>query len=102
MPPMPQFSLGISYIEIFLPHSFPSLNSERPIAMRSEVGGLIRRLRFRSGMTQAALASVTGIHRTYLSRAERGQVMPSVIALLQIGSALGVDKILLWMSSSST
>ena len=70
--------------------------------MRSEVGGLIRRLRYRSGMTQESLASITGINRTYLSRAERGQVMPSVIALLQIGSALGVDKILLRMRNSST
>ena len=53
-------------------------------------------------MTQAALASSTGNHRTYLSLAERGQVMPSVIALLQIVSALGADKILLRMRISST
>ena len=95
-------SLGISYIEIFLPTPLASLDSQRLIAMRLEVGGLIRRLRFRRGMTQAALASITGIHRTYLSRAERGQVMPSVIALLQIVSALGADKILLRLRISST
>jgi DNA-binding XRE family transcriptional regulator len=94
--------LGISYIEIFLPTPLASLDSQRLIAIRLEVGGLIRRLRFRRGMTQAALASSTGIHRTYLSRAERGQVMPSVIALLQIVSALGADKILLRMRISST
>jgi transcriptional regulator with XRE-family HTH domain len=51
-------------------------------------------------MTQATLASLTGIHRTYLSRAERGQVMPSIIALMQIARALGVDKVLLRLHSS--
>jgi transcriptional regulator with XRE-family HTH domain len=45
---------------------------------------------------------MTGIHRTYLSRAERGQVMPSVVALMQILRALGVDKMLLRVRSSSS
>jgi transcriptional regulator with XRE-family HTH domain len=58
-------------------------------------------LRFRRDITQAELASLTGIHRTYLSRAERGQVMPSIIALLQIARALDVDKLLLRVRSSS-
>jgi transcriptional regulator with XRE-family HTH domain len=58
-------------------------------------------LRSRRDITQAALASLTGIHRTYLSRAERGQVMPSIIALMQIGRALEVDKVLLRVRSSS-
>ncbi|MGA2728449.1 MAG: helix-turn-helix transcriptional regulator [Terracidiphilus sp.] len=71
------------------------------IATRKELGGLIRRLRTRCGITQAELAALTGIHRTYLSRAERGQVMPSVVALMQIASALGVDKLLLRLRSSS-
>ncbi|WP_433969604.1 helix-turn-helix domain-containing protein [Tunturiibacter gelidiferens] len=70
--------------------------------MRLEVGRLIRRLRSRRGITQAELALLTGIHRTYLSRAERGQVVPSVIALIQILGALGVDKILLRVRSSSS
>lgn len=43
-----------------------------------------------------------GIHRAYLSRAERGQVLPSVIALIQIFGALGVDKILLRVHGFST
>ncbi len=93
-------SLGIAYIELFL-SNLPCLDSQRSIAMRKEVGLLIRRLRSRSGLTQAALASLTGIHRTYLSRAERGQVMPSVIALMRIAGALGVEKILLRVSSPS-
>ena len=52
-------------------------------------------------MTQATLASLTGINRTYLSRAERGKVLPSIVALMQIAHALEVDKILLRVRSSS-
>ena len=92
--------MGIAYIELFL-SDLPSHDSQRLIPLRKELGLLIRRLRSRCDMTQATLASLTGIHRTYLSRAERGQVMPSVITLMQIAGALGVDKILLRVRSSS-
>jgi DNA-binding XRE family transcriptional regulator len=95
-------SLGITYIELFLSDQLVFIDSQSLSAIRIEVGRLIRRLRSRNGITQATLASLTGIHRTYLSRAERGQVMPSVIALMQIVAALGVDKVMLRVRSSST
>lgn len=88
-------SLGFTYIEINHQTPLAPPTSHTVVTIRKEVGGLIRRLRSRRDITQAALASLTGIHRTYLSRAERGQVMPSIIALMQIAHALGVDKILL-------
>lgn len=94
-------SLNVSYIELFIPDPLGSFDSQHHIAVRIEVGRLIRRLRSRCGMTQATVASLTGIHRTYLSRAERGQVMPSIIALIRIAGALGVDKMLLRGRSSS-
>lgn len=96
-------SLGVSYFELLLSDVLTPVNSQRLAAMRIEVGRLIRRLRAGRGMTQAALASLTGIHRTYLSRLEHGQVMPSAISLMRILGALGVDKILLrmWDSRSS-
>jgi DNA-binding XRE family transcriptional regulator len=87
-------NLGISYVEVYLPNSLSSISSQNEIEIRKEVGGLIRRMRSRREITQAGLASLTGIHRTYLSRAERGQVLPSLIALMQIARALEVDKIL--------
>lgn len=94
-------SLGISYIEIYLPSSLEPITSQEAVTIRKEVGGLIRRLRSRREITQAGLAALTGIHRTYLSRAERGQVMPSIVALMQIARALEVDKILMRVRSSS-
>lgn len=92
--------LGMTFIEIYLPISRAPHTSQTVVEIRKEVGGLIRRLRTRREITQAALASLTGIHRTYLSRAERGQVTPSIIALIQIARALEVDKILLRVHSS--
>jgi DNA-binding XRE family transcriptional regulator len=94
--------LGVSYLEVYLSSSLAPLTSQNEIAIRKEVGGLIRRLRSRRGITQAGLASLTDIHRTYLSRAERGRVMPSIIALIQIAHALEVDKILLRVRSPAT
>jgi DNA-binding XRE family transcriptional regulator len=91
--------LGISYLEIYLPSSVASLTSQSETAIRKEGGGLIRRLRSRREITQAGLASLTGIHRTYLSRAECGRVLPSIIALIKIARALDVDKILLRVRS---
>jgi DNA-binding XRE family transcriptional regulator len=95
-----QHSLGVTYIEICLPSTLKPLTSQAVNAIRKEVGGLIRRLRFRRQLTQAGLASLTGIHRTYLSRAERGQVMPSILTLVEIAIALGVDKVLLRVHNS--
>lgn len=93
--------LGTTYIAVFLSNPLTPLNSQYITAIQTEVGGLIRRLRTRRGVTQAELASLTGIHRTYLSRTERGRVMPSVITLMQIVHALGVDKVLLRVRISS-
>jgi len=90
-----QNSLGFTYLEL-LPGSS---DSQGLVPSRAEVGTLIRRLRSRRGMTQAVLASLTGINRTYISRAERGQVLPSIIVLTRIAGAMGVDKFLLRVRS---
>jgi DNA-binding XRE family transcriptional regulator len=95
-------SLGFSYIEFVVPALAGCPDTQSLVATRVELGRLMRRLRFRRGLTQAALAdSLSGIHRTYLSRAERGRVMPSIISLMRITRALGVDKVLLRVRSLS-
>jgi DNA-binding XRE family transcriptional regulator len=95
-------SLGFTFFELSLSSPAISLDSQRLTAMRMEVGGLIRRLRSRHGITQAALAALTGIHRTYLSRVEQGRVTPSIFTLMQIAAAVGVDKIMLRVRVTST
>ncbi len=88
-------SLGFTFFEIPLSGPVIAPDSQRLTAMRIEVGSLIRRLRSRRGITQAELSSLTGIHRTYLSRVEKGRVTPSIFTLMQIAGAVGVDKIML-------
>lgn len=72
----------LTYVEFFLsePLHFPGHQAQPAVQM--EVGGLIRKLRSRRGMTEAALASLTGIHRTYLSAAEHGRLPPSAMFIL--------------------
>lgn len=95
--------LGNTYIDLFLSNPLAaSLTSPYATAVQTEVGGLIRRLRTRRGLTQTQLASLTGIHRTYLSRTERGRVMPSVITLMQIAHALGIDRVQLRLRTPPT
>lgn len=88
-------SLGFTYLEVFLHQE-----EDAPSESVRRLGRLIRVLRARRGVTQATLASLTGIHRTYLSRAERGHVTPSLPVLTRIISALGVDKLMLRVRNS--
>ncbi len=90
--------MGFTYLALSplsLSNPLISPDSERLAAMRLEVGELIRNLRSRRGLTQAALASLARVHRTYLSRVERGRVTPSIFTLMQIAGAVGVQKITL-------
>jgi hypothetical protein len=63
-----RLSLGFAFFKVYLSSSLAPLTSQNEISIRKEVGALIRRLRSRREITQAALASLTGINRTYLSR----------------------------------
>jgi len=51
----------------------------------------IRRIRKQIGLSQEALASLAGIHRTYLSSVERGERNPSIVNVFRIAEALGAD-----------
>jgi len=81
-------SLGFTYIEFAT-----STDQFHPDFLRREIGSFMRFLRSRSGVTQSELSSRTGIHRTYLSRVECGQIVPSILAVMRIAQALGMDKV---------
>lgn len=51
----------------------------------------VRRLRASAGLSQEALASLAGIHRTYLSSVERGERNLTINNVFRIAEALGVD-----------
>ena len=95
--------LGVGcIIELLLPTPPACRDSQGLLSVRQELGRSIQKMRVRRGMTQTALASATGLHRTYLSRVENGQ-FPSVIALIGIaGALLGSDKVTLRVRCSKT
>jgi transcriptional regulator with XRE-family HTH domain len=53
-------------------------------------GEVLREIRRSRRLSQEQLAEVSGCHRTYVSRLERGVNGPSLSMLFQLGKALGV------------
>lgn len=62
-------------------------NSEK---VRQELGDKLRKLRRKAGMTQAEVASRSGINVNYYARIERGEENPSYEKIQSIMKALGV------------
>lgn len=54
------------------------------------LGRRLRYLRAQSGMTQAELASRAATGRAYLSKLERGKILPRYLTLVRLAACLGV------------
>jgi transcriptional regulator with XRE-family HTH domain len=54
-------------------------------------GERVRARRHELGLTQKDLAAISGLHRTYIGSVDRGQHNLSLVNLLRIAEALGVD-----------
>jgi transcriptional regulator with XRE-family HTH domain len=59
--------------------------------MRKLVGGNVKRLRLRKGLTQEKLAEVSGFSQQYISGLEQGQHNPTVVTVYELSVALGVN-----------
>ncbi|MGU3498022.1 helix-turn-helix domain-containing protein [Mycobacterium sp. C31M] len=55
------------------------------------MSGLLRAVRQQRGMTLDEVSASTGLTKSYLSKVERGQSVPSIAAALKISRALDVD-----------
>ena len=55
------------------------------------LGGAIRAVRTRSGISQEALALSANIDRSYLGGIERGEVNLALVNIVKIASALGIS-----------
>lgn len=51
----------------------------------------LRRVRQKQGLSLSALASASGYSRSYISKIEHGQRLPTFAALFKIYSALGYE-----------
>ena len=54
-------------------------------------GARIRELRKRQGISQEALASLAGVHRTYVGMIERGEKNITLTNIAKLANALGVS-----------
>jgi len=55
------------------------------------LGATIRQYRQQQGLSQAMLATLTGLSPTYIPEIEQGQRNVSVLSLLRIAEALGLS-----------
>jgi len=58
--------------------------------LQRALGQAFRAARERRGMTQAAVAELAGLERTYLTDLERGRRNPTITTLERLSRALGV------------
>jgi transcriptional regulator with XRE-family HTH domain len=65
------------------------ISSVRPDAAKSAL--LLREARLRAGLSQAALAERSEVHRVQINRYEAGAVVPSLDTLLELVNACGFD-----------
>jgi XRE family transcriptional regulator, regulator of sulfur utilization len=59
--------------------------------VRRLVGERVAQLRRANGLSQEALAELSGMHRNFLSEIERGVKGTTVVALARVAQGLGVD-----------
>lgn len=64
-------------------------NAHKQIIVR--LGNRVRELRGQHGFTQEGLSEKAGVSRNYVDLVERGETNPSIVKLLCIADALGVD-----------
>lgn len=58
---------------------------------RDDLGAVLRELRDRAGLTQERLEQDSGLHRTYVSSAERGERNVSFEAIVRWLAAVGAS-----------
>lgn len=59
--------------------------------LATKFGNLLRDLRRKKGFTQQELAIDSDLDRTYISKLERGERMPTILTVFKIAGVLGVS-----------
>lgn len=80
--------------------SVPRVNSRGNQLARS-LGRRLRYLRAQTGLTQFELGRKASMDRAYISRLERGRILPRYAALVRLASSLGVSVAVIVEQSTS-
>jgi transcriptional regulator with XRE-family HTH domain len=68
------------------------VHREEPSASQLAVfGATLRLIRLDAGMTQLQLGNAAGMRRTYITELETGERNPTLVAVWQLATALGVS-----------
>lgn len=67
------------------------MQMERDATVRTAFGAVIRNLRKNAGLSQEEFGELAGLHRTYISMMERGIKTPTVVTLVDLAKALGME-----------
>jgi len=59
--------------------------------IKKTFGNAVRRQRRRKGVSQEKLAELADLHRTYISDVERGDRNVSLLNIVRLATALGID-----------
>ncbi|MGH9057439.1 MAG: helix-turn-helix domain-containing protein [Acidimicrobiales bacterium] len=63
----------------------------RGAAQARALGQRVRERRRALGVSQEDLGDLAGLHRTYVGHLERGEINPSLLNILKVAAALGID-----------
>jgi DNA-binding XRE family transcriptional regulator len=89
-------ALNVDYASFQLGALFDPRIEDQSKQLALSIGGLLRSLRKRRGISQSQLAKIAaGIDRSYLSKAECGLVLLSLSKLLPLAKALGLTGVIL-------
>jgi len=93
--------LGVDYLSFQVSALLDPRIEDHSKQLARSIGGLLRSLRKRRGISQSQLAKMAaGIDRSYLSRAECGLVLLPLNKLLRLARALGLTAVILRFEES--
>ena len=87
--------LNVEYVCLEICSSLDQRMDDQPKQLASWIGDLLRSLRNRRGISQSRVATIAGIDRSYLSKAECGRALLPLSKLLPLARSLGLTAIIL-------